>query len=287
MKYNYILLFLLFASPVFSQDVLDLLEDDDPYVTASFKTTRIINGHSIEQTHAGVLDVRINHRFGMLNSGASELFGLDNAFVRMGFDYGISNRLMVGVGRSSFNKLFDFYAKGKLLRQSTTNAGSPVTMCLLAEAELTSLKFPDPVRNDDFNSRLDYATSLLIARKFSEGLTIQLSPTWVHRNLVETAVENNDVFALGIGGRIKLSKRLALNAEYFLVAEDQIADQYKNSIAIGFDIETGGHVFQLDFTNSTSMVYNGFIGETTGNFFDGDIHFGFNISRVFTIKKPK
>lgn len=287
MKHLYLFVLILLAAPLYSQDVLDLLEDDDPYVTASFKTTRIINGHSIEQTHAGVLDVRINHRFGMVNSGASELFGLDQAFVRLGFDYGISDRLMVGIGRSSFNKIFDFYGKGKLLRQSTTNAGSPVTMSLLGEVELTSLTFPDPARNDDFNARLDYATSLLIARKFSEGLSIQLAPTWVHRNLVETAAENNDVFALGIGGRIKLSKRLSLNAEYYLVAEDQIAEQYKNSLAIGFDIETGGHVFQLDFTNSTSMVYNGFIGETTGNFFDGDIHFGFNISRVFTIKKPK
>ena len=283
------LLLLLFI-PFFcwGQDVLDLLgEDEDPYVIASFKTTRIVNGHSVEQTAGGVLDFRINHRFGFLNSGIDDLFGLDNATVRIGFDYGLTDRWMVGVGRSSFNKVYDGYTKYKLLRQSTQNTGSPVTISALAELEITTIEFPDPVRNDDFNSRLDYAASLLIARKFSSALTLQLSPTWVHRNLVETASENNDIFALGIGGRVKLSNRVTFNGEYFLTPSNQLADIYENSLALGFDIETGGHVFQLHFTNSTAMVYNGFIGETTGKFFDGDIHFGFNISRVFTIKKPE
>ncbi len=282
-----LILFLGLSLNLQGQDALSLLEDNDPFVTASFKTTRIINGHSIEQTHAGVLDVRINHRFGFLNSGIEDLFGLDNASARIGFDYGISDRLMVGFGRSGFNKIYDLFTKVKLLRQSTEATGSPVTMSIMGEAEITTLKYPDPDRNDDFSSRLDYAASLLIARKFSEGVTFQISPTWVHRNLVETAVENNDVFALGMGGRVKLSKRLTFNVEYFYVPSNQLADNYKNSIAMGFDIETGGHVFQLDFTNSTAMVYNGFIGETTGDFFDGDIHFGFNLSRVFTLAKPK
>ena len=280
--------FIFLLSLQAQDDALSLLEDDvDPFVIASFKTTRIVNGHSVEQTHKGVLDFRINHRFGFLNSGIENLFGLDNAAARIGFDYGLTNRWMVGFGRSGFNKLYDVHSKYKLLRQSVENSGSPVTMSLLAEAEITTLKYPDPVRNDDFNSRLDYAGSLLIARKFSESLTLQLSPTWIHRNLVETASENNDIFALGIGGRMKISKRVSFNVEYFYVAPEQLADIYKNSLAIGFDVETGGHVFQLDFTNSTAMVYNGFIGETTGSFFDGDIHFGFNISRVFTIGKSK
>ncbi len=288
MKTSLLFLFCLFSFHVVlgQDDALSLLdEDEDPYVIASFKTSRIVNGHSVEQPHGGVLDFRINHRFGFINSGIDDLFGLDNASARIGFDYGISDRLMVGVGRSGFNKIYDAFAKYKLLRQSTKNTGSPVTMSLLGEVEITTLTFPDPELNDDFSSRLDFAASLLIARKFSEALTIQLSPTWVHRNLVETATENNDIFALGVGGRIKLSNRVTFNVDYFLVAPDQLADVYRNSIAVGFDIETGGHVFQLHFTNSTAMVYNGFIGETTGKFFDGDIHFGFNVSRVFTIGK--
>jgi len=282
-----LLLMNLFLTAAYTQDALSLLEDDDPYVTASFKTTRIINGHSVEQPHGGVLDFRINHRFGFVNSGASELFGLDNASARIGFDYGLTDRWMIGVGRSGFNKVYDFSTKYKLLRQSTLNTGSPVTMSIFTELEITTIEYPDPERNADFNSRLDYAASLLIARKFSDLFTFQLSPTWIHRNLVNTAAEKNDLFALGVGGRIKLSKRLTFNAEYFYVGQSQLTSNFNNSIALGFDIETGGHVFQLDFTNSTAMVYNGFIGETTGNFFDGDIHFGFNISRVFTLKKPK
>ena len=290
MKQTLILcLSLFFCHLAFTQDdVLDLLgEDEDPFVTASFKTTRIVNGHSIEQTAGGVLDFRINHRFGFLNSGIGDLFGLDNATVRLGLDYGLTDRLMIGIGRSSFNKVYDGFAKFKLLRQSTKATGSPVTISAAAGIEITTIEFPDPERNDDFNSRLDYSATLLIARKFSNAVTLQLSPTWVHRNLVETAAENNDIFALGLGGRIKLSNRVTFNGEYFLTPSDQLADIYENSIALGFDIETGGHVFQLHFTNSTAMVYNGFIGETTGNFFDGDIHFGFNISRVFTIKRPE
>jgi hypothetical protein len=289
---KFILLFLVSIAScqlaLSQDDALSLLDDDvDPYVIASFKTTRIVNGHSIEQTHKGTLDFRINHRFGFINSGVDDLFGLDNASARIGFDYGLTDRWMVGFGRSGFNKVYDFLSKYKLLRQSTENTGSPVTMSILAEAEITTLKYPDPVRNDDFGSRLDYAASLMIARKFSEGLTLQVSPTWLHRNLVETANENNDLFALGLGGRIKISKRVTFNAEYFFVAPEQLANIYRNSVALGVDIETGGHVFQLHFTNSTSMVYNGFIAETTGKFFDGDIHYGFNISRVFTIGKNK
>lgn len=287
-RYWIIILCLLAWSLNYAQtDVLDLLEDEDPYEIASFKTTRVVNGQSVENVHGGVLDFRINHRFGFINTGIDEFFGLDNAQARIALEYGLTDRLMIGIGRSGFNKIYDGFAKLKLLRQSTKKSGSPVTMSLLGEAEITTLTFPDSVRNADFNSRLDYAASLLIGRKFSEGFTLQLSPTWLHRNLVETIEENNDVFAMGLGARLKLSNRVTLNAEYFYVAPEQISDQYHNSLSIGFDIETGGHVFQLHLSNSTSMVYNGFVGETTGDFFDGDIHFGFNISRVFTIVKPK
>jgi hypothetical protein len=272
------------------EDLLSLLGEEDTkdhFVTATFKTTRITNGHSIENTHSGVLDFRINHRFGFISSGIHDLFGLDNSSVRLGLDFGLSERWMIGLGRSSYQKNFDFFTKYKLIRQSTKLRKSPLSMSLMLASAITAQKFDDPDRNDDFSSRVHYTAQLLIARKFSNNLSLQIMPTIIHRNLVETAMEKNDIFSLGLGGRYKLSNRIALTAEYYYVPKGDLPDQYKNSFGLGFDIETGGHVFQLHFTNSTSMVHNGYIAETEGDFFDGDIHFGFNISRVFTIVKPE
>lgn len=269
------------------EDLLSLLEDQEEteYATASFKTNRVINMHSLENTGPGVLDVKISHRFGFINSGAYELFGLDNATIRIGGDLGLTERLMIGVGRSSFEKTFDGFVKYKLLRQSSGKRNTPFTVAALGTAALKTIRFSDPDRENYFSSRMFYAFQLIIGRKFSDAFSLQVSPTLVHRNLVSTIDEKNDVFAIGVAARQKLTRRLSINAEYIYVLPDQILDTYQNSLAIGFDIETGGHVFQLHFTNSTSMIEKGFVTESTGDFFDGDIHFGFNISRVFTLWK--
>ena len=190
---------------------------------------------------------------------------------------------MIGFGRSSFEKTYDGFAKIKILRQSSGKKTMPVTASFLTSAAVKTVEFQDPDRDNYFSSRMYYTFQALIGRKFSESLSIQLSPTMVHRNLVRTASEANDVYSLGIGGRLKLNKRLSFNAEYIYVLPDQLAPGYRNSLSIGFDIETGGHVFQLHFTNSTSMIEKGFINETIGDWLDGDIHFGFNVSRVFTV----
>ena len=283
------LCFLLGSSSLYAQneedDLLSLLGEEETvdYTYATFKTNRIINLHSIENTAKGVLDIKISHRFGFINGGISELFGLDQASIRIGGDYGISNRLMIGFGRSSFEKTYDGFAKIKILRQSSGKKTMPVTASFLTSAAVKTVEFQDPDRDNYFSSRMYYTFQALIGRKFSESLSIQLSPTMVHRNLVRTASEANDVYSLGIGGRLKLNKRLSFNAEYIYVLPDQLAPGYRNSLSIGFDIETGGHVFQLHFTNSTSMIEKGFINETIGDWFDGDIHFGFNVSRVFTV----
>jgi len=271
------------------EDLLSLIEEEETteLVSASFKTNRIINLSSLENTARGVLDFKIGHRFGFLNSGIGELWGLDQATIRLGLDYGLSDRLMIGVGRSTFEKTIDGYAKLKLLRQSTGKRNMPFTLAVFGSTAIKTIPFSDPDRENFFSSRLFHTGQIIIGRKFSEGLTLQLSPTLVHRNLVESPDDNNDIYALAGGGRIKLTKRLTLNAEYIYVFKDQLDSDYKNSIALGFDIETGGHVFQLHFTNSTSMAEKGFITETTGNFFDGDIHFGFNVSRVFTVKSNR
>ena len=267
------------------EDLLSLLneEEETEYVSASFKTNRVINLQSLENTAPGVLDIKIGHRFGFINQGAYELFGLDNATIRIGADLGLTNRLMVGFGRSSFEKTYDGFLKYRLIRQSTGKRKMPFSVSAMASTAIRSEKPRDPDRENYFSSRMFYTFQLILGSKISEGFSIQVSPTLVHRNLVSTLEEENDVIAIAAAARQKLTKRLSLNVEYIYVLPDQILDSNENSLSIGFDIETGGHVFQLHFTNSTSMIDKGFVAETTGNWLDGDIHFGFNISRVFTL----
>ncbi len=276
-------------------DMIGQLGGTDPlrsYTTASFKTTRVINGHSVEHTAHGVLDFKIGHRFGFVNGGINEFFGLDGATVRLGLDYGVTDRLMVGIGRSGFQKTVDGFAKYKILRQCDEGCTMPVSLSVLATSSITTLKkeqleWYDPERTDYFTHRLAYTFQVIVGRKFSERITLQLNPGVVHRNLVGRNEEKNDVFHISGAGRVKLSKRVAVNAEYFHVLPDQIDSKYRNSVSLGFDIETGGHVFQLHFTNSTGMFERAFITETLGDVSNGDIHFGFNISRVFTLHTPK
>lgn len=281
-------------------DLLDLLdegtEESVNFTFATFKGTRLINGQSVENPAPGVLQFMIGHRFGRVNGGAYELFGLDNATIRLGFDYGVNDRLAVGIGRSSFEKTYDGFAKYKIIRQQTGKRTIPFSLSAVAGMAINTMQWPEPERPNYFSSRLYYHFQALLASKITPGLSIQLSPTLIHRNLVATAADANDVFALGIGGRQKLTGSLTLNAEWFYVLPNQIVsplygEQVRNTLSIGFDIETGGHVFQLHFTNSRGMAEKFFVTETTGNWLDGDIHFGFNISRVFTItdkhNKPK
>lgn len=274
------------------ESLLDLLGEEEEvtnYASASFKTTRIINSQSIENVAEGVLDFKISHRFGRVNGGLSEFFGLDQATIRLGLDYGITDRLMIGIGRSTVQKAIDGFAKYKLLRQSSGKKNMPITLSLYSSIMVNAQAWANPERENYFSSRLFYTHQILIGRKFSSGTSLMLMPTLVHRNLVESTAIENTVYALGIGGRQKLTNRLALTFEYIYVLPDQIADIYTNSLSIGFDIETGGHVFQLHFTNSLGMMDKQYITETTGEWGAGDIHFGFNISRVFTLKdtRPK
>lgn len=252
-------------------------------VEAIFKTTRIINLPSIEQTPVGVLDVKISHRFGTLQQGAYDLFGLDNASIRLGAEYGILSDLMIGLGRSGYEKTYDGYLKYNWLKQTKGNDAFPFSAAVFVGASLNTLKND----NWDFTDRATFVFQLILARKFSNQLSIQLSPTLIHRNLVATASEKNTVPALGIGGRFKLSNRVSLNLEYTPVLNNFIAERFVNSFSVGFDIETGGHVFQLHFTNAIAMMEKGYFTETYDSWKDGGVRFGFNIARVFTLKKPK
>jgi hypothetical protein len=272
-----------------STDIMKMLENDlEPttdYTTATFKTTRLINGHTVENMGKGALDVKISHRFGKINGGGYELFGLDNATMRMGADLGITDYLMVGLGRNTFQKTYDAFFKVKLLRQSKGKRNMPITLSYVPSIALKTLKFEDPARKNYFSSRLSYSHQLIIGRKFSEQTSLQLMPTYIHRNLVALIADPNDLLSIGIGGRQKLSKRVSLNFEYYYQIPEYKLPNSTNSVSVGFDIETGGHVFQLHFTNSQGMSERSFITETTGDWTKGDIFFGFNISRVFTLGK--
>lgn len=272
------------------EDLLALVKEDSVQkqpVTAAFKSSRVIMSHSIEMLKPGVLDFRILHRFGNINLGISELFGLDNATMRMGFDYGITRHLTVGVGRSTYRKELDGFLKYRLLQQATGEKAVPLTLVAVAGTTLSTMKWEDPTRKNHFSSRLGYYGQLVAGRKFSEALTLQLAPTVLHRNLVATTEDDNNLFAAGVGGRLKLTKRISLNVDYYYVVNQNDDLSLHNPLSVGFDIETGGHVFQLHFTNAVGMNERVFLTETVNDWADGDIQFGFNISRAFQLKKKK
>jgi hypothetical protein len=284
----------LISFGIFAQDdLMNIINQDSTreinYTTATFKSTRIMNGHSIERMVPGQLDVRISHRFGTLNSGGYNFFGLDQSNIHLGLEYGIFKWLMIGVGRSEFEKTYDGFAKFSILRQSSGAKVMPVSVSVVTAIALKTLKFTDQTRTNYYTSRLAYVTQILVARKINEAFSVQLTPSYLHRNLVATELDPNDIYALGAGARLKLSKRISLNGEYYYIANPKtyMSQQIYNPLSLGFDIETGGHVFQLFFTNSLGMTEKQFIGATTGQWKKGDIHFGFNISRVFTLKKNK
>lgn len=262
----------------------DLLGDEPDFINSTFKGNRIINSHSIEMLGKANMDYRISHRFGTLNQGAYDLFGLDNASQRMSFTFGLTDLINIEIGRSAVNKMYDGTVKWKLMRQANKDKRRPMSIVYVANMAIQTEKNTNPNYTPyHFSNRLYYTHQLLLARKFNEKLSIQLMPTIVHRNFIDSQKYKNTVLSMGAGLRYKLSRKIALTGEYFYVLPNQIADKYKNSLSLGFDIETGGHVFQIHFTNSTGMNEKGFITETTNDWTKGDIHFGFNISRVFYI----
>jgi len=234
----------------------------------------------------GQLDVRIHHRFGEVNTGAYNLWGLDQANIHLSLEYGITDWVMVGAGRGTYEKTFDGFLKFSLLRQSKGERNMPVSVSYFTSAAINSLKW-DKEGNLNFWDRVTYVNQLLIARKFNERFSFEINPTFIHRNMVPTELDPNDIWSVGAGTRFKLTKRFSLNAEYYYVipfGKDYRSLITYNSFSVGVDIETGGHVFTILLTNSLAMIEKGFIGETTGSWKDGGIHLGFNISRVFALK---
>ena len=277
---------------LFAQDDLESALNDSEkgkekkkeYVTAAFKSSRLINLHNSERLAKGSLEYRICHRFGPLNGGAYTFWGLDQADIRMGFEYGLSNWVHVGVGRSSYQKTYDAFAKVAIIKQSNL---MPVSLTYMGSVAVNTVRDVSP----DFNGRLAYVNQLIIGSKINSRVSLVFVPTFVHRNLVFEVNDAVSTTALGIGGRFKITKRLTFNAEYiYRVPPSQknaAFNNYKDAFSVGIDIETGGHVFQLTFSNSRGMFDKAYLVETTGSWGGGDVLFGFNLIRNFTVGKGK
>jgi hypothetical protein len=285
-------LFCLAANMAQAQDepsMLDALgeEQTTDYATNAFKSPRVINGHSMEMLHEGTLDFRILHRFGDVSAGYYQFFGLDQASMRMAFDYGFTPNFMAGIGRSTNKKELDGFLKYRIFWQSTGKRNMPISLLWVSGMTINGMK--DPVGNPEvqatFNRRLGYYHELIIGRKFNERLTMQLTPTLVHRNIVDNKLIANDLWALAFGGRYKVTQRMALVWDYGYVFNRFPANLSRNPLSLGVDIETGGHVFQLHFSNAVGMNERAYLSDDNGRWGKGEIRFGFNLSRIFQIKK--
>ena len=282
------LLYIILITPLIGQDdLLDIFEDDSSkpvIVESSFKGTRVVNAQSLELPRPKILQFMIQHRFGSIENGFYDLFGMDYATIRFDFHYGLTERLSFGVGRSSLDKIYDIFVKTKLLRQSSGTRSFPVSVLLYSDIGIDTKRKSenDPAVKDEYLNRLLYVNQLIIGRKFNRSLSLEILPTLIHRNLVPTNQDDHDLVSVGIAGRYKLSNRISVNADYFIPLGDRSED-YQNSVAIGVDYETGGHVVQVMIANSQGPYEYTFIENARGNFSTGVLYLGFNISRAFTL----
>ncbi len=280
---SFTFLLLLLPSIIFCQDDLlteiDTEETSNENVTSVFKALKIVNFESTKLVAHKELTLIIAHRFGSIEDGFENFFGLDDAVTRINFVYGLTEWLNIGVSRSSFQKIYQGSLKFKIVSQK--RGGFPVTIVsnndILVNTALDEANFPGL----EFVDRLGYATQLLISSKITKGLSLQVIPTFFHDNFVPVDEQENSQYAIGFGGRIKISSRWSINADYGYHLNRAESSPFVNPLSIGVDLETGGHVFQMHFTNAQPMNTNGFLGQATGDWSEGDIYFGFNLSRVF------
>ena len=242
-----IILFISISASLYSQeDLLDFIEDGPKTVPvmATFKATRIVNAQSIEMPNPRILEFVILHRFGSMTNGAYDLFGMDAAVIRFDLEYGFGDKLSIGIGRSSLNKTYDVFSKLKIINQRTGHKSFPLSLVLFTKMEIETI-----MKDMAMEDRYTYDIQLLVAKKINRLLSLQLMPTFIHRNLVETENDNHDLISLGIGGRIKMTRRTSINFDTFFPIGKR-GETYKQGWGIGWDIETGGHVFQLMLTNA-------------------------------------
>lgn len=281
MKFLYLLIFLI-PTILFAQD--DLLSEIDnetetDFKTAAFKGLKIVNFESTKMVSKKELYFVVSHRFGSVETGFKDFFGLDQAVTRLNLIYGISDGINIGFSRSSFRKIYESSLKMRLLREK--KGGFPFTVVSSSNILINTSLDEEILPLLKFKNRLGYTTQLLISKKVNTNFSIQLMPTFFHDNYVDVDEQDNSQYVIGFGGRHKLTKRWSVNFDYGLHLNRAETSPFNNPLSIGFDLETGGHVFQLHFTNAQPMNTNGFLGQGTGDWGDGDIFFGFNLSRVF------
>lgn len=266
-------------------DELDsMAEWEKQDVIAAFKSTRVILAPSIERVQKNQLHFRVSHLFSSVSSGYRDLFGLDQLVnMNLSLEYGINNHIQIGLARSNkADKTLMPNLKVSLIRQSSGKNSFPLYISYFGNMDWKTNTYASSAINDYFIGRLDYVNMLLIARKFNRHLSIQLSPAWLHRNLTANPSEPNDLLALGVSGRYMLNDHISFNWEYFYTYPSSEAIQTKNNpLSLGVDIETGGHVFQLYFSNASALHPGKFLMNQNENFFDGTIQFGFSIMREF------
>lgn len=254
------------------------------FVDNTFSATRLIIGQSVDIAPNGNMHIDIQHHFGPINTGFNDFFGFDQAATRLGVHYSFNDWIALGIGRTTIDKTWDGSIKVRVIRQKT-NGKMPFSLTYFGNMGVNSLKWEDSIRTNYFSNRLSYSHQLIFARKFGDRISIQIVHSLIHRNLVEREIDDNDVFTLGGGASIKLNKTLYLNLEYHYILSKQTAADYDNSLSIGIDINTAGHVFQFFLTNSQGMLEQHFLPLTQGKWTTGDIHIGFNIVRSFTLKQ--
>jgi hypothetical protein len=281
---KYIFLFaLLFPSWSFPQDVLlneintDSVPDQEVY--AVFKGLKIVNFESTKLISKRQFLFMVSHRFGSIKNGFDSFFGLDDAVTQLSFIYGISDGINISASRSSFQKIYDASIKYRLIRQKEN--GFPFTIVGYNSFLINTALEEDNLPKLEFKHRLGYTAQILISRKISTNLSLELAPTFFHDNYVAINDQDNSQYALGFGGRYKLGKRWSLNMDYGWHLNRANDSPFKNPFSVGVDLETGGHVFQMHFTNAQAMNTNGFLGQATGDWSEGDVYFGFNLTRVF------
>lgn len=283
MKKFLVYMFVSISFIAFSQEDLlgEIVTDSTQnyYTIATFKGLKIVNFESTKLTAKNELTFIVSHRFGSIDKGFDTFFGLDDAVTRLSFVYGLSEGINIGVSRSSFQKIYEASIKYRLLRQ--IDNGFPFTLVAYNAILVNTALEKDNLPKLEFRHRLGYTFQVLISRKMSEKLSVEIAPTLFHDNYVSIDDQDNTQYALGLGGRYKLGKRWSLNADYGWHLNRSINSPFKNPLSIGIDLETGGHVFQMHFSNAQAMNTNGFLGQGTGSWSDGNIYFGFNLSRVF------
>jgi len=270
----------LIISLTAQDDMLELIDDGtiNPVpVQATFKATRIVNSQSIELTRPKTLEFMILHRFGSMNNGFYDLFGMDEAAIRFDLKYGINDRISLGAGRSSLNKTYDIFTKLKLLKQTSGGSSFPFSLALFSKMEISTID-----QDLSMSDQLTFDIQVLAARKFNPSISVQVMPTFIHRNLVQTANESHDLLSFGIGGRVKVTRRVSINTDTFFPLGER-NESFKQSWGLGCDIETGGHVFQLMITNVQGSFESDYIENATGTFDELNLFLGFNITRVFSL----